>query len=116
MTKREYNACIKALKERGYKFVDKHYRNCRYYYYKVIEHRQDEYGNSRAICQLLFDLYEVEDNTGHVYYSIEPVAIVSRYTTERFDFAISNPKRSIDECERLAQEFMKFIDDNIPNS
>lgn len=113
MTKEEYNDYIEALKARGYKFVGSHY-NDRPYYSKVIEYRDDEDGNRRAVCQLLFYLFETKDNrNGNVYYSIEPVSIVSRNIEERLDFIISNPKRSIDECERIAKEFLRWVDVNI---
>lgn len=110
MTKQEYNDYIEALKGRGYKFVGSCYGN-RSYYYKVIEYRKDEDGDSRAVCQLLFYLYETEDNrSGEVYHSIEPVVMVSRNIEERLDLTISHPKRSIEECERFAKEFMKWVD------
>lgn len=110
MTKEEYENYIQALKGRGYKFCGSWY-NDRPYYYKVIEYREDEDGDSRAVCQLLFYLYETEDNRfGKTYYSIEPVVMVSRNIEERLDFIISHPKRSIEECERIAKEFMRWVD------
>ena len=95
MTKQEYNEYIEALKERGYKFVGSRY-NDRPYYYKAIEYRDDGEGDSRAVCQLLFYLYELKDNrSGYVYYSVESLVTISRNIEERLDFIISNPKRSI---------------------
>lgn len=113
MTKEEYENYIQALKWRGYKFCGSWYGNP--YYYKVIEYREDEDGNSRAVCQLLFYLFEQEDNrSGYVEYAIKPAVIVSRNTDERLDLTISQPKqRSIDECERIAKEFMEWVDMNI---
>ena len=109
MTRQEYKNYIQALKKRGYKFVGSWYNKP--YCYKVIEHRDDGEGNSRAVCQLVFNLYETEDNrNGNVYHSIEPVVMVSRNIEERLDFIISHPKRSIEECERIAKEFMKWVD------
>ena len=113
MTKQEYNEYIEALKERGYKFVGSRY-NDRPYYYKAIEYRDDGEGDSRAVCKLLFYLFETKDNrNGNVYYSIEPVGMVSRNIEERLDFIISNPKRSIEECERIAKEFLRWVNINI---
>ena len=113
MTKQEYNDYIEALKERGYKFVGSRY-NDRPYYYKAIEYRDDGEGDSRAVCQLLFYLYELKDNrSGYVYYSVEPLVTISRNIEERLDFIISNPKRSIEECERIAKEFLRWVDLNI---
>ena len=110
MTRQEYKNYIEALKERGYEFVCND-NNYKIYCYKVIEHRDDGEGNSRAVCQLVFNLYETEDNrNGNVYHSIEPVVMVSRNIEERLDFIISHPKRSIEECERIAKEFMRWVD------
>lgn len=112
MTKQEYDAYIEALKEHGYKFCGSWYNKP--YYCKVIEYRKDKNGDSRAVCQLVFNLYETEDNRfSKTYYSIEPVVMVSRNIEERLDFNVSHPERSIDECERIAKEFMRWVDVNI---
>ena len=113
MTKQEYKNYLEALNGQGYEFVGNRYYY-KYYNYKAIEYRDDGEGDSRAVCQLVFNLYETEDNLfGKTYYSIEPVVMVSRNIEERLDFIISNPKRSIDECERIAKEFMRWVDVNI---
>ena len=114
MTRQEYNDYIEALKARGYKLKlgGSWYDNP--YYYKVIEYRDDEDGNRRAVCQLLFNLCEMKDDrSGYVYYSIEPIVTVSRNTDEMLNFGISKPKRSIDEYEYLAKEFLRWVDINI---
>ena len=109
MTRQEYNEYIQALQKRGYKFCGSWYNKP--YYCKVIEYRKDEDGDSMAVCLLVFNLYETEDNCfGKTYYSIEPVVIVSRNIDERLDFTIDSPKRSVEEYERIAKEFMKFVD------
>lgn len=110
MTKEEYENYIQALKGRGYKFCGSWYNKP--YYSKVIEYRDDEDGDSRAVCQLLFYLFEQEDNrSGYVEYAIKPAVIVSRNTDERLNLEISHSKqRSIDECERIAKEFMSWVD------
>ena len=113
MTKQEYENYIEALKEHGYKFVGSRYNDSSYYY-KVIEYRKDGEGDSRAVCQLVFNLYETEDNRfGKTYYSIEPVVMVSRNIEERLDFNVCHPKRSIEDYERIAKEFMRWVDVNI---
>ena len=110
MTKKEYENYIEALKERGYEFVCND-NNYKIYCYKVIEYRKNEDGDSRAVCQLLFYLYELKDNrSGYVYYSVEPLVTISRNIEERLDFNICHPKRSIEECERIAKEFMGGVD------
>ena len=113
MTKQEYENYIKELKERGYKFCGSWYNKP--YYYKVIEYREDEDGDSRAVCQLLFYLFEKDDNLiGYVEYAIKPAVIVSRNTDERLNLEISHSKqRSIEECERIAKEFLRWVDVNV---
>ena len=112
MTKQEYNDYIEALKARGYNFGDSWHN--RPYYYKTTEYRDDGEGDSRAVCQLLFYLFETKDNrNGNAYYSIEPVVMVSRNIEERLDLTISHPKRSIEDCERIAKEFLRWVDINI---
>lgn len=111
MTKNEYDAYIEALERRDYQFVGSHQKRC---YCKVIKYRKDEDGDSRAVCQLLFYLFEREDNrSGYVYYYVEPLGTISRNIEERLDFIISNPKRSIEECEHIAKEFLRLVDINI---
>lgn len=112
MTKNEYDAYIEALKARGYKFGGSWY--AKPYYRKVIEYREDEDGNRRPVCVIFFNLCETKDErSGYVDYSIAPVVTVSRNTDELLNFGISNPKRSIEECEYIAKEFLRWVDNNI---
>ena len=114
MTKGGDENYSQALKGRGYEFVGNRYYY-EYYCHKAIEYRKNEDGDSRAVCQLLFYLFEQDDNLiGYVEYAIKPAVIVSRNTDERLDLTISQPKqRSIEDCERIAKEFMKWVDMNI---
>ena len=113
MTRQEYKNYIEALKERGYEFVGSRY-NDRQYYYKAIEYRDDGEGDSRAVCKLLFYLFEQEDNrSGYVYYSIEPAVMVSRNTDEQQCLTTIRPKTSIEEYEYFAKEFLRWVDINI---
>ena len=110
MTQEEYNDYIEALQGRGYKFFGSSKNRC---YCKVIKYRKDEDGDYWVVCQLVFNIYKMEFSSGDAYYSIVPIVVVSRNIEERLDFIISHPKRSIDECERIAKEFMKWVDMNI---
>ena len=111
MTREEYENYIEALKARGYKFGGSWYTKP--YYYKVIECRDNEYGDSMVACQLIFNIYKMEFSSGNDYYSIVPVVVVSRNIDERLNFTIGLTKRSVEECERIAKEFMKWVDINI---
>ena len=108
MTNQQYNDYIEALKARGYKLGGSWYINP--YYYKVIECRDNEYGDSMVACQLIFNIYKMEFSSGNAYYSIVPVVVVSRNIDERLNFTIGLTKRSVEECERIAKEFMKWVD------
>ena len=109
MTKEEYNAYIEALEGQDYQFCGSWYN--RPYYSKVIEYRDNEDGDSMAVCQLVFNIYSREYKcSGDVYYSIVPVVVVSRNTEERLNFTISHPKSSIKNYERIAKEFMRWVD------
>ena len=113
MTKQEYNKYIQAFNERDYKFVEGQCSN-EGYYYKVIDHREDSDSDSRVDCLLVFNFYDLADSCdGGVHQSIEPSVMVTSNTGGRLDLTISHPKYSIEECERIAKEFMKFVDIHI---
>ena len=112
MTPKQFDEFKAELEKRGYRFVSS---NDRPHYYKVMEYRPDKYGDQRAVCQLIFYLYDFTDYGIDIEpYSYEPIIFVSRNSDERIDLNACHPKRSIDECERIAHEFMKFVDNNIP--
>ena len=113
MTKQEYNKFIQAFNERGYKFVEGQCSN-EGYYYKVIESRKDIGGDSLVDCLLVFNFYDLADSCdGGVHQSIEPTVMVTSNTGGRLDLTISHPKYSIEEYERIAKEFMEFVDVSI---
>ena len=108
MTRIEYHKYIQALKEHGYGCSINGYTDKKSFY-KVLEYRNDENGDIRAVCQLVFYLYEIKDNHD-TYYSIEPVILVSRNVDERLDLIMPYPQRSIEELERIAKEFIQWVD------
>ena len=110
MTKNEYDAYIEALERQDYQFVGTSQNRC---YCKVIKYRKDEDGDYWVVCQLVFNIYKMEFSSGDAYYSIVPVVVVTRNTDERLDFTIGPPKRSVEECERIAKEFLRWVDVNV---
>lgn len=111
MTQEEYDNFIQKIEKQGYKYMDNLYDAP--YYSKAIEWRTVEDGKDRAVCQLLFYVYcslLAEDDD---QYSFEPVICISRNADERIDITLSHPKQSVEEYERIAVEFMKFIDNNV---
>ena len=121
MTKEQFDKSCQELRNKGYKknFQDGDVLDDRglNYYYKVIEYREDEYGDNRAINQLLFKIWHFEEFYDRVpkesMYSLEPVVMFSRSTNERIDLTLSDPKFSIDELEEIAVAFGKWADKNI---
>lgn len=116
MIKKQYDKFIKDLKERGYILGECDMFFDVPHYYRVIEYRTDKHGDTRAVCQLFFNLYDFSGFIEQEDYSYEPVIYISRNTDERIDLTLSRTKHSIDDCEHIAQEFMKFVDNNIKNN
>lgn len=110
MTKQEYDAYIEALERQRYQFFGSSKNRG---YCKIIKYREDEDGDYWVVCQLVFNIYKMEFSSGDAYYSIVPVVVVSRNTDERLDFTIGSPKRSVEECEHLAKEFLRWVDVNV---
>lgn len=113
MTREEYNKFIDNLEKKGYQFSERGICDDAPNYYKVIEHRNDNDGKQRAVCQLLFYLYDFSGVVIQEDFAYEPVICVSRNTDERINITLSRPKLSVEEYENIAVEFMKFIDNNI---
>lgn len=125
MTKEQFNQICAELEQRGYKrnfSKDEPIKGSGiHYYWKVLEWRQypsgEEYDDTRAINQLLFKIYHLEEFAHRVepesLYAFEPVVCFSRNTGERIDLILSHPKRSINELEEIATKFGKWADENI---
>ena len=107
MTKKEYNEYIETLERQRYQFFGSSQNRG---YVKLIEYRKDEDGDYWVVCQLVFNIYKMEFSSGEAYYSIVPVVVVTRNESERLDFTIGSPERSVEECERIAKEFLRWVD------
>ena len=121
MTKEQFDKTCQELRERGYR---RNFRNDETlrgdgwnYYYKVIERRDDGFGEERAINQLLFKIFHLNEFKDRVpkesMYALEPVVMFSRNTSERIDLTLSYPMFSIDELEDIAIKFGEWADKNI---
>ncbi len=128
MTKEELLKAIDELASRGYikNFSDeeldsklmKAYSGHSTYMYKVITRRACEYGASRSDNVLQYRIWSFEPYKDRVpsksLYSLEPVVMISRNIDERIDLHIEDyNKRTIDECEEIAEKFGKFCNENI---
>ncbi len=112
MTKKEYDRFTHDLKDRGYSF----YNGTNPYYSKVIVRRRDEDGNERAVCILTFTVYDFFNFVGYESFDLEPTVMISRGVQERVDLLLAHPKLKVKECERIAKEFLAFMDSKIPYS
>ena len=108
MTREEYNKFIDNLEKQGYECVNNSYDAT--YYCKTIEWRTVEDGKERVVCKLLFNLYDFSGFVEQEDYFYEPIIHISRNIDEHIDFVLSFPKLSVEEYERIAIEFLKFID------
>lgn len=121
MTKEEFLKRCKELESKGYKknFKDgeKINSNGTHYYYKAIEYADDGYDGTRAINQLLFKIYNLEDYYDRVppesMYAFEPVIMFSRTTDERIDLTLSYPKFPVEYIEEKAKSFGEWAKENI---
>ena len=111
MTREEYNKFIDNLEKQGYKCGNEPYESP--YHYKVLEWLTVKDGKERAVCKLLFNLYDFSGFAEPEDYFYEPVIYISRNTDEHIALTLSSPELSVEEYERIAIEFLKFIDNNI---
>ena len=109
MTKKEYDQFTKNLVGKGYKLCNGNHP----YYYKTLLKRKDKYDEQRSVCTLIINVYDFSEFVNHECLSYEPVVTISREVEERIDMNLCHPKHSIEECERIALEFMKFVDNQI---
>lgn len=87
------------------------------YLYKVIERIEQEDEGTRASNMLIFRIWSLEKykervNSEHLY-SLQPIVMISRNTSERIDLNLQYPEFSIDELEEIAAKFGKFCDENV---
>lgn len=120
MTKEEFlKQCEEFIKlgySKNFKNVDTVNDNGTHYFYKVIEYDDDD-GSSRAINQLLFNIWHFERYADRVpsdsLYSFEPVICFSRNTDERIDLHIHFPKHTVEYLEQKAKEFGDWCKQNM---
>lgn len=122
MNKQDFLNRVEELIRRGYIPVIQD-RNCpkedgSEYLYKVIDRDKDSYGDMRAVNQLLYKIWHLENYRHRIesdqLYSLEPVVDFSRNTSERIELHLSWPELSIDECEGIARKFGEWAKENIP--
>lgn len=121
MTHEEYNRFTEELQRRGYrKYPSPRYGNDDYAWFKSFG--ESQYEEDRSNYQVCFD---VTDFSPYAYrepflrenpYGIEPLILISRTINERVDLHLSHTKvddTNIDEIERLAESFFKWVEKEV---
>lgn len=121
MTREEYNKLAEDLQSRDYrKYPTPRYPRDGYAWFKSFGESQFE--EDRSNYQVCFDVFDFSPHADRVPYfrdspySIEPQILISRTIDERVDLHLSHTKvddTNIDEIERLAESFYKWIEKEI---
>lgn len=121
MTREEYDKLVTELQRRGYrKYPSPRFRKDDWAWFKSFGESQFEKDRSNyQICFDVFDFSPYADREPRFrtdLYSIEPQILISRTINERVDLHLSYTKvddTNIDEIERLAESFYKWIEKEI---
>lgn len=121
MTREEYNDLASELQRRGYKkYPSPRFTKDTWAWFKSFGKSQFE--EDRSNYQICFDVFDFspyanrEPRFREDPYGIEPLVLISRTINERIDLHLSYTKvddTNIDEIERLAESFYKWIEKEI---
>lgn len=121
MTQEEYNKLVDELQQIGYrKYPSPRFRKDSWAWFKSFG--KFTYEEGRSNYQVCFDVIDFSpyanrdpsfrDNP----YGIEPLILISRTVDERVDLHLSHAKvkeNNIDEIERLAESFFKWVEKEV---
>lgn len=121
MTQEEYNKLTEELQRRGYrKYPSPRFRNEDYAWFKSFGESKHQEGRSNyQICFDVINFTPYADREPYFHtepYGIEPQILISRTINERIDLHLSYTKvddNNIDEIERLAESFFKWIEKEV---
>lgn len=123
MTHEEYNKFCEDLKQRGYrKYPSPRYSIHRENYAWFKSFGESKFEEDRSNYQVCFDVFDFSPYADREPffrdspYSIEPQILISRTINERVDLHLSHIKvddTNIDEIERLAESFYKWIEKEV---
>ena len=121
MTQEEYNKLVAELQQRGYrKYPSPRGRKDDWAWFKSFGESKHQEGRSNyQICFDVTDFSPYADREPHFRtepYGIIPLVMISRTTNERVDLHLSHIKvddSNIDEIERLAESFYKWIEKEV---
>ena len=121
MTREEYNKLVAELQQRGYrKYPSPRFSKDDWAWFKSFGKSAHKEGRSNyQVCFDVVDLSPYADRELFLRdnpYGIEPSVRISRKTDERVDLYLSHTKveeNNIDEIERLAESFYKWVEKEI---
>ena len=123
MTHEEYNKFEEELQQRGYKkYLTPRYSKDDDDWAWFKSFGKSDYEEGRSNYQICFDVFDFSPYTDREPYfkenpySIEPLVLISRSIDERMDLHLSHIKvdnSNIDEIERLAESFYKWVEKEI---
>lgn len=110
MTTQEYEKLEKTLLEKGYRKTTGIIHNSDWYFYKCIIRDKDKDGDSRAVCQVLYAIYDMRKyvDKGAPAYGIEKIVNISSTVDERTEFLFSK-EMDCDTFETLAKKAYEFV-------
>lgn len=121
MTHEEYNKFVAELQRRGYrKYPSPRFRKDNWAWFKSFgesKHQEDRF--NYQICFDVIDFSPYADREPRFKedpYGIEPRVLISRTIDERVDLYLSHTKvddNNIDEIERLAESFYKWVEKEV---
>lgn len=121
MTQEEYNKLTEELQRRGYrKYPSPRFRKDDWAWFKSFG--ESAYEEDRSNYQVCFDVIDFspyadrEPSFRDNPYGIEPLVLISRTIDERVDLQLSYTKvkdNNIDEIERLAESFYKWVEKEV---
>lgn len=121
MTREEYDKLVTELQQRGYrKYPSPQFRKDDWAWFKSFG--KSAYKEERSNYQICFDVIDCSlyaDREPYLKenpYGIEPLVLISRTVDERVDLHLSHTKvddNNIDEIERLAESFYKWVEKEI---
>lgn len=121
MTQEEYNKLTEELQHRGYrKYLSPRGRKDDWAWFKSFGESKHQEGRSNyQVCFDVIDFSPYVDREPFFRdnpYGIEPLVLISRTIDERVDLHLSHTKvddQNIDEIERLAESFYKWVEKEV---
>lgn len=121
MTREEYDKLVTELQRRGYrKYPSPRGSKDDWAWFKSFgESKHQEDRSNYQVCFDVTDFSPYADRVPYLRdnpYGIEPSVRISRTTDERVDLHLSHTKvddQNIDEIERLAESFFKWIEKEV---